>query len=542
MAGPVGSITSANLKKLNLSSNKLTGSLPAMVGHCAIVDLSNNMLSGNLSRIQSWGNYVEVIQLSSNSLTGNFPNQTSQFLRLNSLEISNNLLVGDLPPVLGTYPELKVIDLSLNQLNGALLPSLFTLTNLASLNLSGNKFSGSIPLEEIGNITSIGSVEDLSLVSLDLSKNSLSGHLPPGISKFKNLEYLDLSKNNLDGSIPDDLTDKLNAFNVSFNNFSGLVPENLRRFPESAFHPGNSLLIFPYSPSPPNGIPNLTPREHRSHMTTAVRIALIAGLVGGTAVISLMCILIYCRTHWQEYRGSSSLENGAKKSVAQGSSSISHRSGTNKNVDPSLGSFRFDQDTLSSSQLGSAHVAGDTSSVVKKPKNLGHPESVKYEAGVSSPMSLFSSSNPSPSNNQQLPDNPGMLKVCSPDKLAGDLHLFDSSFLFKAEELFRAPAEAIGKSCHGTLYKATLDTGHILAVKWLREGIVKGRKEFSREVKKLGNIKHPNLVSVQGYYWGPKEHEKLIISNYINAQSLAIHLHGKILSFFLMVDMHSRIF
>lgn len=542
MAGPVGSITSTNLKKLNLSSNKLTGSLPAMVGHCAIIDLSNNMLSGDLSRIQSWGNYVEVIQLSSNSLTGNLPNQTSQFLRLTSLEISNNSLVGDLPPVLGTYPELTVIDLSLNQLNGTLLPSLFTLTNLANLNLSGNKFSGSIPLQEIGNITSIGSVEDLSLVSLDLSKNSLSGHLPPGISKFKNLEYLDLSKNNLDGSIPDDLTDKLNAFNVSFNNFSGLVPENLRRFPESAFHPGNSFLIFPYSPSSPNGIPNLTPREHRSHMTTAVRIALIAGLVGGTAVISLMCLLIYYRTHWQEYRRSSSLENGAKRSVAQGSSSISHRSGTNKNVDSSLGLFRFDQDTLSSSQLGSAHDAGDTSSVVKKPKYLGHPESVKYEPGVSSPMSLFSSSNPSPSNNQQLPDNPGMLKVCSPDKLAGDLHLFDSSFLFKAEELTRAPAEAIGKSCHGTLYKVTLDSGHVLAVKWLREGIVKGRKEFSREVKKLGNIKHPNLVSVQGYYWGPKEHEKLIISNYFNAQSLAIHLHGKILSFFLMVDMHSRIF
>lgn len=527
MAGPVGSITSANLKKLNLSSNKLSGSLPTEIGHCTIIDLSNNMLSGNVSRIQSWGNYVEVIELSSNSLTGSLPNETSQFLRLTSLKISKNSLVGALPPVLGTYPELQVIDLSLNQLNGVLLPSLFTSTHLANLKLSGNNFSGSIPLQEIGNITSIGSVEDLSLVSLDLSNNSLSGHLPPGISKFRDLVYVDLSNNNLEGSIPNDLPDKLKGFNVSFNNFSGAVPENLRRFPDSAFHPGNSLLIFYYSQSSPNDIPQLNPREHRSRMKNSIRIALIAGLVGGTAVISLLCILIYYRTHWQEY-SSSSIENGAKKGVAEGSSSISHRLGPNKNVDPSLSSLAFDQDIFPSSQMGSADDAGNTSSVVRKPRDLGHPESVTIGEG-SSPMSLLSSSNPAPSKNQQLPGNPGVLQASSPEKLGGDLHLFDGPYLFTAEELSHAPAEVIGKSCHGTLYKATLDSGHILAVKWLREGIVKGRKEFAREVKKLGNIKHLNLVNLQGYYWGPKEHEKLIISNYFNAQPLALYLHGKIL-------------
>jgi uncharacterized protein YjbI with pentapeptide repeats len=541
IAGPVGSITSANLKKLNLSSNKLSGSLPAEIGHCTIIDLSNNMLSGNVSRIQSWGNYVEVIELSSNSLTGSLPNQTSQFLRLTSLKIAKNSVVGALPPVLGTYPELQVIDLSLNQLNGVLLPSLFTSTHLASLKLSGNNISGSIPLQEIGNTTSIGSVEDLSLVSLDLSNNSLSGHFPPGISNFHNLVYVDLSNNNLDGSIPNDLPDKLKGFNVSFNNFSGVVPENLRQFPDSAFHPGNSLLIFHYSPSSPKDIPQLTPRDHRSRMTNSIRIALIAGLVGGTAVISLMCILIYYRTHLQEY-SSNSIGNDAKKVVAEGSSSISHRLGPNKNVDPSLSSFTFDQNTFPSSQMGSADDAGDTSSVVRMPRDRGHPESATIGEGISSPMALLSSSNPSPSKNQQLPGNPGVPKVSSPEKLAGDLHLFDGPFLFTAEELSDAPAEVIGKSCHGTLYKATLNSGRILAVKWLREGIVKGRNEFAREAKKLGNIKHPNLVSLQGYYWGPKEHEKLIISNYFNAQPLALYLHGKIIFACLVVGMRPRIF
>ncbi|VVA39963.1 PREDICTED: probable [Prunus dulcis] len=494
LEGPVRSITSATLKKLNISSNKLSGSLPAMVGHCAIIDLSNNMLTGNLSPIRRWGNYIEVIQLSSNSLTGSLPNETSQFLRLTSFKISNNSLEGALPPVLGTYPELKVIDLSLNRLQGFLLPSFFSSTKLTDLNLSGNNFSGSIPVQEISSHPSNSSTQNLSLVFIDLSNNSLSGHLPAEISEFHSLVYLNLSKNNFDGIIPEDFPDQLKGFNVSFNHLSGVVPENLRQFPDSAFYPGNSLLKFPHSLSSPKGVLNNTSREHRPLKKAAIRISLIAGLVGGAAVLALSCMMIYYRGHWQEC--TSSKENSGKKAVEQGDSALSHRSVPEKSVDGSKSS----QDLSPSSQTRYPHDASDTSSVLK---------------------SLLSSSNLTLKINNLL----RMFKSCSPDKLAGDLHLFDGSLVFTAEELSCAPAEAIGRSCHGTMYKAMLDSGHVLAVKWLREGIAKGRKEFAREVKKLGNIRHPNLVSLLGYYWGPKEHEKLIISTYINAQSLAFHLH-----------------
>lgn len=522
MAGPVGSITSATLKKVNISSNKLSGSLPANVGHCAILDLSNNMLSGNLSRTRSWGNYIEVIQLSSNSLTGSLPSVTSQFLRLTSFKISNNSLEGVLPSVLGTYPELKSVDLSLNKLEGFLLPSLFSSTKLTDINLSGNSFSGSIPVQEI----TICSAQNLSLVSLDLSNNSLSGHLPQEISKFRSLVYLKLSSNNFEGSIPEKLPDKLKEFNVSLNNLSGLVPENLRHFPDSAFYPGNSLLIFPHSPS--NNVPDMISRNHRSPIKAAIKVALIVGLLGGGAIVALLCMMIYYRA-CQGCRKSSRKASCEKNiGVAQGGSSLSHRSVPDKTEDPKS-SYGFHQDPLPSSAWETAHDARDTSSVLEKSKQLSHPESTKLEDGVSSPMSLLSPSNPSPSKSQQPLNSSAVFNTCSPDKLAGDLHLFDGSLAFTAEELSCAPAEAIGRSCHGTMYKAMLASGHVIAVKWLREGIAKGRKEFAREMKKLGTIRHPNLVSLQGYYWGPKEHEKLIISNYINAESLALYLHGNIL-------------
>ncbi|KAM5584813.1 putative inactive receptor kinase [Rosa sericea] len=520
LEGPVGSITSATLKKLNISSNKLSGSLPANVGHCAIVDLSNNMLTGNLSRIRSWGNYMEVIQLSSNSLTGSLPGQTSQFLRLTSFKISNNSLEGVLPSVLGTYPELKVIDLSLNRLQGFLLSSFFSSTKLTDLNLSGNNFSGSIPVQEI----TIGSTQNLSLVSLDLSNNSLSGHLPQEISKFRSLVYLNLSSNNFEGRIPENLPDELKEFNVSLNNLSGLVPENLRHFPDSAFYPGNSLLMFPHPRSSPNNVPDMISRHHRSPVKAAIRIALIVGLLGGGAIVAFSCMMIYYRAHCQGCRKSSRKATCEKNGVVQEGSSLSHRSVPDKTED-SKSSYGFHQDPSPSSARESTHNAGDTSSVLEKSKQLGHPESTKLEEGVFSPMSLLSPSNPSPSKSQQPLNSSAVLNTCSPDKLAGDLHLFDGSLAFTAEELSCAPAEAIGRSCHGTMYKAMLESGHVIAVKWLREGIAKGRKEFAREVKKLGSIRHPNLVSLQGYYWGPKEHEKLIISNYINAESLAFYLH-----------------
>ncbi|PPR99988.1 hypothetical protein GOBAR_AA20692 [Gossypium barbadense] len=501
LKGPVGSITSTTLKKLNISSNKLSGSLPYRIGHCAVIDLSNNLLSGDLSRIQGWGNYVEVIELSSNSLTGTLPDKTSEFLRLTAFKVCNNSLQGVLPSILATYPELKVVDLSLNRLNGSLLPSFFMSTKLTDLNLSSNNFTGSIPLQDIKNLPSVSSTGNLSLLTLDLSHNSLTGNLPPEIAKFHNLEILNLSDNKLEGSFPDGLPNELKGFNVSLNNFSGAIPNNLRGFPDSSFHPGNSLLKFGSFPLSPKGSSDLNLKPHRSQIKPVTRIVLIVGLVGGAAIIALVCVMIYYRNNWQETRSEGLKRNVGKETVCQGEYSLSHTSVPYRSKDTSSSSFSFRQELLSSSKKSSAFDHGNSSFILNDPKYLGHLESTRRDEGLASPMSILSSSNASPSKAEFPFESSSALKVRSPDKLAGDLHLFDGSLALTADELSRAPAEVIGRSCHGTLYKATLDSGNVLAIKWLKEGIAKGKKEFAREVKKLGYIKHPNLVSLQGYYW-----------------------------------------
>uniref|UniRef100_A0A0D9VTF1 non-specific serine/threonine protein kinase n=1 Tax=Leersia perrieri TaxID=77586 RepID=A0A0D9VTF1_9ORYZ len=535
LTGPLRRVTSINLKYLNLSSNSLQGTLPITFGSCSVVDLSRNMLSGNLSVVRTWGNYIETIDLTSNRLTGTWPDETTQFLRLTSLRISDNLLTGELPTIIGTYPELIAIDFSLNQLHGPLPGSLFTAVKLTYLNLSGNSFSGTLPL--LSSEARISTPMDLlvlhvqtsNLSFVDLSNNSLSGSLPSGIAalgglallnlcqnnfsgqipkditKLKHLMYIDLSKNNFDGTIPDGLPDDLVEFNVSYNNLSGSVPSNLLKFPDSSFHPGNELLVLPHSglqgPDSSGG--------GRRGMKRGILYALIV-----CVVVFVTGIIVLLLVHWKisSWKSSEKGTGQSKQPATLGECSQSHAEATTSEMQEvsleSSSSTEYVSNPLPGKER--QHEAQDVSVHADQ---TGSTSTLKD--GMASSMPPLTSS---PQHQHSV------LRVHSPDKLIGDLHLFDNHVVFSAEELSRAPAEIIGRSCHGTSYKATLDNGYMLTVKWLKEGFAKSKKEFSREIKKLGSVKHPNLVSMRGYYWGPKEHERIIISDYVDATSLSAFL------------------
>jgi len=561
LSGNVNKIPSRNLKVLNLSSNALSGTLPINFGICMVVDLSDNNLSGDLSMMRTWGNYMEVLDLSQNSFTGTLPNDTSQFLRLTYLNLSHNYLVGSLPPVLGMYPKINVIDLSFNKLNESLLTSLFTLSTLEHLHLSTNNFTGGIPLPDIlpvhpaSSLIPIQATKYSFLESLDLSNNHLSGSIPPQvgaidrlrtlnlggnqfsgsipneISKLFVLVNLDLSHNQLTGKIPSNLPASLKAFNVSYNDLSGHVPRNLRKFPYSSFYPGNTGLIFPRVQASNNG-PGISERHGRG-LRSNVR-AVIIGICTAAAAALLvgLALLLYYQ------RNSNFDEKIVSRDIDRGKASGAGYFGFHKDVDPSR-PLSFSAEHL---------LAPENRTPIVPPKVFTSDTAVKevpdlkakgLDSSKASTVDISSSMNKrrsSPGSNSYFssspqsediftPEHPVILNVRSPDRLAGDLFFLDETLSFTAEELSRAPAEVLGRSSHGTSYKATLDNGHVLTVKWLREGLAKHKKEFAREAKKFGNIRHPNLVSLRGYYWGPREHEKLILSDYVSTESLANHLY-----------------
>ncbi|XP_058098461.1 probable inactive receptor kinase At5g10020 [Magnolia sinica] len=555
-SGSIHIINSTSLKLLNLSSNALSGSLPSTLGGCTIVDLSRNMIDGDISAMQSWGDILEVIDLSSNALSGSFTNATSQFGSLISIKIRNNSLAGVLPDVIGISPKLTSIDLSLNKLQGPIPSSFFTSLTLTNLDLSGNHLTGKIPLQRSESIESLSQTSHSHMESLDLSSNSLtgalppeignmerlkflnlgknllSGHIPSEISKLSGLEYLDLSSNNFTGKIPNGLSPSLKVFNVSLNNLSGLIPENLRTFPSTSFRPGNDLLSFP------DGIPLLQSGSNGSGMynggkhhpsRSSFKVVIIVGTVAAIMMI-VFVLLAYYRTQLQELHG----RNGFCSHNTEGDVKLRRFTRPNifsfhKNTGPAPISLRFSNDQLLPSDARSSmprqkeYVTEIAEPGLPKAKEAGPDNGLSTMGLKSSPGSPMSSS---PHFIESVvSEQPVVLSVYSPDRLAGELFFLDSSLVFTAEELSRAPAEVLGRSSHGTSYKATLDSGHMLTVKWLRVGLVKRKKEFAKEVKRIGTIRHPNIVSLRGYYWGPREQERLILADYINGDSLALHLY-----------------
>ncbi|KAB2595810.1 LRR receptor-like serine/threonine-protein kinase ERECTA [Pyrus ussuriensis x Pyrus communis] len=86
----------------------------------------------------------------------------------------------------------KRIDFSSNKLNGD-PTEISCLVGLVSLNLSRNQLTGQITPD-------IGKLE--SLDSLDLSRNQKDGRFPASLARIDRLGFLDLSYNNLTGKIP----------------------------------------------------------------------------------------------------------------------------------------------------------------------------------------------------------------------------------------------------------------------------------------------------------------------------------------------------
>jgi hypothetical protein len=125
---------------------------------------------------------------------------------------------------------------------------------------------------------------------------------------------------------------------------------------------------------------------------------------------------------------------------------------------------------------------------------------------------------------RKLPEDSG---AAAAEVGGGKLVHFDGALGFTADGLLCATAEVLGKSTYGTVYKATFEDGAEVAVKRLREGVVRSQREFEAEVNALGRVRHPNLLPLRGYYWGPKN-EKLLIFDFMPGGSLSAFLHGKL--------------
>jgi Leucine-rich repeat (LRR) protein len=196
---------------------------------------------------------LRYLYISKSNISGEIPNTLSQIKTLVTLDFSYNKLTGPLPDTISSLPNLVGITFDGNQLTGAIPESYGSFSNLfTSMTLSRNRLSGKIP----------PSLAKLNLAFVDLSRNALEGDasvlfgsnkntqkillatnsLSFDIGKVglsKNLNGLDLRNNKIYGMLPEGLTELkfLHTFNVSYNNLCGEIPQggNLKRFDEYCY-------------------------------------------------------------------------------------------------------------------------------------------------------------------------------------------------------------------------------------------------------------------------------------------------------------------
>ena len=259
----------SSLRELNLSTNKLSGSLPSnfeRLSNLVILNLDHNQLTGSvldLSRFRS----LELLNLQNNQLNGTLHVSLGQLSRLSYLDISSNSLKGEIGVLyLSNLSRLRYLDMSFNSLSfnvgSSWMPSfkldtiglafcrlgprfpnwLRTQSNYSNLDISYAGIYDTIPfwfwnLSTIPNFISLshnnlhGNLPAHSLIehfesnpSIDLSSNLLEGTIP---NSFKNSVYLNLSRNAFCGSISFVCNHgfSLNGLDLSHNFFSGKLPD-----------------------------------------------------------------------------------------------------------------------------------------------------------------------------------------------------------------------------------------------------------------------------------------------------------------------------
>lgn len=180
----LGSLGGLNI--LSLRSNNFTGSIPENILNLdllQVLDLSQNNLTGHIPKIlgKYWrgstsnsedfsdGGYSIQLQMVINGITI----QLEKFYNYSSgIDLSSNMLVGNIPVEIGLLKELAMLNLSHNHLSGSIPASIGNMSGLGSLDLSYNRLNGHIPPQSLTTIDFLG--------FLHLSYNELSGMIPRG--------------------------------------------------------------------------------------------------------------------------------------------------------------------------------------------------------------------------------------------------------------------------------------------------------------------------------------------------------------------------
>ncbi|XP_060185057.1 receptor kinase-like protein Xa21 [Lycium barbarum] len=250
----------SNLRQLSFTDNyNLIGEIPKAIFNISsleIIDFSFNNLSGRIPATTGLHlSNLRALDLGVNQIKGEIPLFITNASKLEVLDLGRNFLTGTIPTNLGNLRELGFLLLHTNQLTNEPreheLPFFYSLANcrmLRYLQVGSNPLNGVLP-NSIGNLSStieyfhiekahingfiptrIGNMSGL--IRLDFRENNLTGSIPSEIGKLKQLQGMYLSNNKLQGLIPEVVCHLSNLvqLDLGYNELFGLIPTCIGNF------------------------------------------------------------------------------------------------------------------------------------------------------------------------------------------------------------------------------------------------------------------------------------------------------------------------
>ncbi|CAN4110588.1 unnamed protein product [Withania somnifera] len=308
------------------------------------------------------------------------------------------------------------------------------------------------------------SFKNNSLKNIDLSSNRFDGEISPSLLTLNSLESLQVQNNKLNGPIPPFNQSILNVFNVSNNNLSGEIP--------------NTTALGKFGPSSYLGNKDLC----------------------GPPLTNTTCTIIY------------------NDSSASSPSDDSHNESSNRSKSSMWTPILVVINVMAMVVLLFLAIY-----YFKKTKRLKKMLAKKdtrlmeVEKIETNKIEISTA----PTETRSLESR----SVASEVELEkGKLVILGSEINFELDDLLRASAEGLGKGNFGNCYKAMLVNGPTVVVKRLRDLKPLTNDEFVRQVRALGDRKHPNLLPILGYY--NTKDEKLLLLKFAPNGSLYNRLHG----------------
>lgn len=355
----------------------------------------------------------------------------------------------------------------------ALLP----IRSLRTISFINNDFSGPIPeFNRLGALKSLllsknhfsGKIPSdffsrmLSLKKVWLSGNNFTGPIPASLALLPNLMELHLERNQFSGSIPSMEKEKLTSLDLSYNRLEGRIPETLRKFGENSFKGNEGLCGKPLGTvcSDPAG----NPRNDASAPSSALSTTEAHKSENSQTVIWTVLGLLAAGVLFSAIYSSRKRETQFSvlgKEVVHDAVEVH----------------------VSSSYYSKAASSGRKGSLSKRGSSKG-------------------------GRNE-----------------AGDIIMVNTEKgTFGLSDLMKAAAEVLGNGGLGSAYKAVMANGFAVVVKRLREMNRLGRDGFDAEIRKLGSLRHQNILTPLAYHY--RREEKLLVSEYIPKGSLLYVLHG----------------